>query len=398
MHKLILSTASACVLASTLATAQTPPSEGSLGRARALFEKVDLDDDGSISAREAGRAQIPSQDFVSSDADRDRRLSGEEFVIFYRQLLVRAGKDVSADLEAEAARIQAARRARESEKARKRLEEARQAEEAEQGAQETREKVVQERTDAARGQKPAQDEERAVDAREREAQREAERIAAAREEALRERGEAAREQQAQEEAARIAAAREKALQERADAARAQEAREQERPRPAAGKTPEERAQAYVVRLVEGGRLTTEQARDFYAVLLAKAGQGSPVEADALQKSLERAKDRIGDLVRKGALSAEEGRQLASTMDARARAVARSGGVAGDDARRESAGPAEGRRGVVEPPRPRGGEKGDSGEVDKVEKVERVVPERAVRKAGETERSGRDGAGRGAGSH
>ncbi|MEE8467553.1 MAG: hypothetical protein V3T22_03820, partial [Planctomycetota bacterium] len=107
------------------AEAQAPrdaqaPTQGGLARARALFHKVDLDGDGLISAREAGRHGIPTRDFVAHDTNRDRQLARQEFVIFYRQLRVKAGKGVSPDLEAEAARIQAERRARQAADARRR--------------------------------------------------------------------------------------------------------------------------------------------------------------------------------------------------------------------------------------------------------------------------------------
>ena len=104
---LILATA----LLSAPAAALVGDAQGSLERARALFAKVDGNGDGLVSAVEAGRNRIPSKEFVLYDADRDRRLSRSEFTLFYRQLLVKAGEDVGDDLDAEAARIEAGRRA-----------------------------------------------------------------------------------------------------------------------------------------------------------------------------------------------------------------------------------------------------------------------------------------------
>ncbi len=364
--------ASALALLLALPSMAQQPAEGSLPRARALFQRVDRNSDGLINALEAGRNGIPTRDFVAHDVDRDRKLSEGEFTLFYRQLLVRSGKKVGSDLEAEAARIEAARRekaARDAERAKKAREDAARAAAARKdaqtgGSQTGGSQTGAERAEAARAEKAAQDAQRAEDARAEKAAQDAARAEAARAEKAAQdaqraedaraekaaqdaaRAEAARAQDsrireardadtAKREAERAAAARaEKAAQDakRAEAARAakaaQDAKRAEAARKAAQgkdkpapKTPEARAQAYVKRLFESGRLTAPQARDFYAVLLAPlAGEGDGVDAAELRKALQRAKDRVGSLVVKGDLTSEEGRQLAAALDARAKAA------------------------------------------------------------------------------
>ena len=81
-----------------------------LARAREVFGAADRDADGTIGLGEAIRAKIPAADFAREDFDADLRLSRDEFVLYYRHLLVRAGRCLGHDLDIEAARIQALRR------------------------------------------------------------------------------------------------------------------------------------------------------------------------------------------------------------------------------------------------------------------------------------------------
>lgn len=331
-----------------LALAQDPrPRESQdaangLARARALFDKVDLDDDGSISAAEAGRSRIPGALFVAHDDDRDRALTREEFNLFYRDLLVSAGRAVPRDLAAEVSRIEAARRTRKAEEDRERTprpaDEAKETDGGEsQGSRGTEGPTEAERVAAAREKA---ENERIQQAREDANAKRAERIAAARQDAepagadvAGDPAEPSAERQPTE-AERVAAARAKAEADRVDAARAKAEAERIQkargPAPAANgggnparkATPEERAAGYVKRLVDAGRLTPAHARDYYAFLTAPqpAGDVAPDRIAALREAHSRAKDRISGLVIVGGLSAEEGRQLASALDDRARAM------------------------------------------------------------------------------
>jgi len=366
----------ALTLTTALLTLSSPThaqvdAEGSLARARGLFTRVDTDADGLVSAAEAGRNRIPSKDFVAYDADRDRKLSVSEFTLFYRQLLVKAGKSVGADLEAESARIEAGRRAKRAQDAERAeaarqeaLKEAQRAAEArkeKQAADATRAKQAREarqRADAERKdsvgveaqpdqgaappivapQEGLTDAQRAAEARaakeaadqararrEREAQNaaqiEQERLSKLREEAAR--AEKARLEKQRLDALRAEEARQAKLAQ--DAERRKTAREEARPtgRGADGATTpaERRAAGYVKRLVDGGRLTAPQARDFHTVLSAPAaGSAGAVAPEALRTALSTAKKRISALVVSGGLSSEEGRQLSAALDARAQAA------------------------------------------------------------------------------
>ncbi len=384
MNKTLLITVSSTLLV-TASLAQRPSPGGTLKRARHLFGQIDTNGDGSLSAAEASRTKIPTRDFVSSDANRDRKLSGDEFIMFYRQLLVKGGKPVDATLQAEVTRIQAARRAAtpkgttptvtpapavpvvkapaaggsETKPQEPAPEIKPKAMTDEERAQAVRDAKTQERVDAARDQKRAEDAQRAANVRaQKAADEEAARIAAARDQkqaddavraakarAQKEADDAARaaavrkQLAADAEAARIAAARAQATREAAD--RAAEARRQqeriEKARAArkhkdefdkhvkgdsgqhpVAKGPGERAAGYVKRLADAGRLTPAQARDFYAVLKAKAGSaGQGADAKEIRAAHKRAKARLSDAVRAGHLTAEEGRVLSGALDQRA---------------------------------------------------------------------------------
>lgn len=342
--------ASALLLMSAV-QAQRPSPGGTLERARHLFSQIDTDQDGALSAVEAGRTKIPTRDFVNSDTNRDRKLSGDEFLVFYRKLLVKGGKSVGASLNAEVSRIQAARRATGKQTPVVTIPEkikpvvptgSSDGKSDAERAQAVRDAATQKRVEAARDQKIAENDARATAARDQLAKEEADRIAAARAQKQADdaaRAEAARQALVDEEAARIAAARSQKAQqdaERAAAARRQHERiekaraqreheeafekhQREAGKGGVGKGPSERAQAFVKRLTASGRLTTQQARDFYAVLLAKASSGSgAAEAKALREALARAKARVGAFVRAGHLTSEEGRVLSMALDERAK--------------------------------------------------------------------------------
>lgn len=318
---------------------EAPKAPGGVARARALFAKMDLDGDGSLSAAEAGRSRIPSQQFVVFDTDRDRKLSGEEFVMFYRELLVAAGREVPKDLDGEAARIEAARRTRRAQEGVKRPVSPPQGDEV--GSREAQEASDRKRVEAARDQ---QLEQRTGEAREDANAAREERAKAARDQAEQDRIATAREAAQESREQRIEAAREGSSGNAArpvgvgarttGAGQAQPASPKPKstqgdPRKAQeagpGKpqaSPEERAAAYVSRLVNAGRLTPAQGRDYYLFLTdqAAATPAPKNKVAELRAALGRAKGRISGLVIAGDLSAEEARQLAAALDARARAM------------------------------------------------------------------------------
>ncbi|MGK0220727.1 MAG: hypothetical protein ACI9HE_004239, partial [Planctomycetota bacterium] len=82
-----------------------------LDRIRTVFKSTDTNGDGVLGTAEAQRKGIPARDFAAQDADRSGSLSGDEFYVYYRQLLDKAGRPVPASLEAEVARVVAARKA-----------------------------------------------------------------------------------------------------------------------------------------------------------------------------------------------------------------------------------------------------------------------------------------------
>lgn len=92
------------------AAASAQGGEVGLSRVRATFQKADASGDGKLDAQEATKAGIPAADVRRLDHDKDGSLSGDEFLLYYRQLLSRAGRKAAKDLEDEAARILAARK------------------------------------------------------------------------------------------------------------------------------------------------------------------------------------------------------------------------------------------------------------------------------------------------
>lgn len=82
-----------------------------LARIRSVFQSTDTNGDGELGVAEARRKGIPAIDFAVQDADKSGALSADEFYVYYRQLLSKAGRRVPASLEQEVARVVAARKA-----------------------------------------------------------------------------------------------------------------------------------------------------------------------------------------------------------------------------------------------------------------------------------------------
>ncbi len=102
------------------AAAQRSQETSPLRRARGTFAAADSNKDGVLDAREVSRASIPRDEFKAFDQDGDRALSSDEFLLYYRQLLIDARRPAGAELDREAARIQALRKAHEEKEARAR--------------------------------------------------------------------------------------------------------------------------------------------------------------------------------------------------------------------------------------------------------------------------------------
>ncbi|MDZ4774929.1 MAG: hypothetical protein SGI72_17560 [Planctomycetota bacterium] len=96
------------------ALAQRVEPVNSLGRARSTYDASDADRNGRVTIEEFARQklEIARVDFATMDVDKDGMWSREEFFVYYRRLLLNSGQRAADDLEAEVARIQAARRAK----------------------------------------------------------------------------------------------------------------------------------------------------------------------------------------------------------------------------------------------------------------------------------------------
>jgi hypothetical protein len=101
------------------ADAQRSTSATSLTRALSTFAAADQNHDGKLSEQEVVAIPIDRKEFLAQDEDKDGSWSRDEFLVFYRQRLLLAGQTVGADLEAETARIQALRKTKAAEEARK---------------------------------------------------------------------------------------------------------------------------------------------------------------------------------------------------------------------------------------------------------------------------------------
>jgi hypothetical protein len=98
--------------------AATAPKGHDLARVRSLFQAADTDRSGSVDSAEALRAGVSAREFTSFDADGSGAVSGDEFVVGFRTLAGAAGQPVADDLQAEATRIAALRRAMDAQRQR----------------------------------------------------------------------------------------------------------------------------------------------------------------------------------------------------------------------------------------------------------------------------------------
>ena len=104
--------------------AQETPKSTPLERADRTFSAADLSGDGKLDLGEMSRASMSRTVLQSWDEDGNRSLSRDEFLSYYRQLMVNAGQAPGDDLDREIRRIDAARKARkEREEARKKAQE-----------------------------------------------------------------------------------------------------------------------------------------------------------------------------------------------------------------------------------------------------------------------------------
>ena len=106
------------------ATTDTAPQRGappsnSLSRVLGVFSVSDVDRDGKISAEEARAIPVTAEELKKQDLDGDGSWSRDEFTLFYRARLVAGGQSVGSDLDAEVARIEALKRVRTVEEAKK---------------------------------------------------------------------------------------------------------------------------------------------------------------------------------------------------------------------------------------------------------------------------------------
>jgi hypothetical protein len=80
-----------------------------LERARQTFAVADEDADGVLDAQELAKASIGAAEYRAWDVDQSGGLSGDEFLGYYRQLVIDAGKAPGAGLDLEVRRVAKAR-------------------------------------------------------------------------------------------------------------------------------------------------------------------------------------------------------------------------------------------------------------------------------------------------
>lgn len=98
----------------------TPGAQRStLDTVRSIFQRLDADRDGRVTAVEARNAKVSVALFNVHDVDASQGLDRDEFTLLYRDLLTKARRAVPADLQSEVSRIQARRRAAEEAKRKK---------------------------------------------------------------------------------------------------------------------------------------------------------------------------------------------------------------------------------------------------------------------------------------
>ncbi len=86
-----------------------------LATARSIFARSDANGDGAITRAEAGAVGVAPREWLLFDADASGAVERDEFLVGYRQYVLGAGHRVAPELEAEAARLQALRRAQATE-------------------------------------------------------------------------------------------------------------------------------------------------------------------------------------------------------------------------------------------------------------------------------------------
>jgi len=87
-------------------------SRTALDRASSTFAVADVDGDGRLDAQELAAASIRARVVTRWDEDRDRHLSRDEFLLYYRQLVIDAGRPLGREFVAEAERIRKVREGR----------------------------------------------------------------------------------------------------------------------------------------------------------------------------------------------------------------------------------------------------------------------------------------------
>ncbi|MAE46972.1 MAG: hypothetical protein CMJ86_08790 [Planctomycetes bacterium] len=289
-----------------------------LGKVRATFSKADTNGDALLSRAEAAAAGIPSRDMQRMDADKSGSLSGEEFIVYYSQLLSRAGRSSAKDLEAEVKRINAARRAAQQKKDQDRKDKARADKKANDQA----------RIDQARADKKASDQARIDQARADKEANDQARIDQAR--ADKKASDQARIDQARadkkaDDQARIDQARadKKASdQARIDAVRAKKEAKDQTGNDAGKGTPEpvqapmsdsDRAAKLLRAAVASGRVTKAAAKDVFDLL---TNTTLPTKVEELRRLHQVATARVSALAKSGSLSPTEARELHKALTRR----------------------------------------------------------------------------------
>ena len=274
-----------------------------LGKVRATFSKADTNGDALLSRAEAAAAGIPSRDMQRMDADKSGSLSGEEFIVYYSQLLSRAGRSSAKDLEAEVKRINAARRAAQQKKDQDRKDKARADKKASDQA----------RADQARADKKASDQARADQARADKKASDQARIDQAR--ADKKANDQARIDQARED-------KKASDQARIDAVRAKKKAKDETgndegkgaPEPVqAPKSDSDRAAKLLRAAVASGRVTKAAAKDVFDLL---TNTTLPTKVEELRRLHQVATARVSALAKSGSLSPTEARELHKALTRR----------------------------------------------------------------------------------
>ena len=323
-----------------LAPQASATSEGAtLERARKLFAQIDVDADQYLSAVEAGRSKISSRDFVTSDYDRDRRLSPDEFLLFFRELAIKGGLEVDADYEEVAIKVRASLevRRKEAEEARKERERAAHARQEAQNA-EVRKRIQSQREDPRiqdsrrraikRRVKAGTD--RIVDVREdlqgpdggrrsgKPSLKESQQIILQEQQLVDERAAAELAAEAGANAARTGNHTPAEVDTIRKRVQAEESERLRRERELA-MSPESVSKLYVQRMQELGHLTAKDAKDLF-LILGDEDRTQPLDPAVARGVLARLRPRIADLVREGMLTAEPGRVLSNALDARLKAA------------------------------------------------------------------------------